>query len=107
MFRPTLEYAERKVNLNEEVADSSETIGETGLLLAKPVVVGDTAVVDLLHELGVLSLHQHGVQPLAPALLHPLEAELEVDRQLQPDLAVALQSVDPAQNGTLTGNNMW
>ena len=54
-----------------------------------------------------MSGHEHLVQPLAAALLHPLEAELEVDRQLQPDLAVALQSVDPAQNGTLTGNNMW
>jgi len=31
-----------------------EPVGEAGLLLAQPVVVGDAAEVDLLHELRVL-----------------------------------------------------
>ena len=73
---PPLKY------LDKEVADAPEPISETGLVLAEPVIVGDAAVVHLLHELSVLPVHQHLVQPLAAAFLHPLEAELEVDRQL-------------------------
>ena len=41
--------------LNEEVADSSEAVGDARLLLSKPVVVRDADVVDLLQELGVLA----------------------------------------------------
>ena len=89
------------IYLDKEVADTPETVSEAGLVLAEPVVVRDAAVVHLLHELGVLPIHQHLVQPLAPALLHPLEAELEVDRHLEPALLVALQGVDPAQNWSL------
>ena len=35
----------------------------------------DAAEVDLLHELGVLPGEEHGVQALAPRLLHTLETE--------------------------------
>ena len=87
------------MNLNKEIADSSEPVCEAGLVLAQPVVVRDAAIVHLLHELGILSLHQHRVQPLAAALLHTLEAEFEVDGNLEATLFVTLEGVYPAQHG--------
>ena len=93
--------------LDKEVADAPEPVRETGLVLAEPVVVGDAAVVHLLHELGVLPVHQHLVQALAAALLHPLEAELEVDWQLNTALFIALEGVDPTKNWALLCSHLF
>ena len=90
-----------QVYLDEEVANTSQTIGQTRFVLSQPVIVRDAAVVDLLHELGVLPGHQHLVQTLAPALLHPFEAKLEVDGQLQSTFLVTLESMNPAKNRSL------
>ena len=40
--------------LNKEVADPSETISKARFLLTQPIVVRNTAKVNLLHKLGLL-----------------------------------------------------
>ena len=47
-----------------------------GKIYTPKTVIRDGAY--LLHELGVLPLHQHDVQSLATTLLHTLEAEPEI-----------------------------
>merc|ERR1719220_2070811 len=88
-------------DLQEEVAHSPQAVSEAGLVLAQPVVVRDANIVDLLHELGVLPSHQHLVQALTAALLHPLEAELEVDRHFFANLAISLECMDPSKHWSL------
>lgn len=43
--------------LQAEVAETSEAVGDAGLLFAQPVVVGDATVVDVGQELVVLAHH--------------------------------------------------
>lgn len=69
------------LHLNVEVADSSEPVGDAGLGLAQPVVVRDADVVHVFQE-GVFTGKHQLIQALGSRLLHPLEAELDVDRKL-------------------------
>ena len=45
------------IYLQAEVAETSEAVGDAGLFLAQPVVVGDATVVDVRQELVVLAIH--------------------------------------------------
>jgi hypothetical protein len=47
---------QNKIYLNEEVADPAKTVGDTRLILAKPVVVRDADVVNILKKVGVFAL---------------------------------------------------
>ncbi len=47
---------QNKSYLNEEVADPTKTVGDTRLILAKPVVVRDADVVNILQKVGVFAL---------------------------------------------------
>lgn len=69
------------LDLNEEIADSSQTIGDTGFVLAQPVVVRDADVVHVLKE-SVLSRKHKIIQALRSRLLHPLKAEFDIDGKL-------------------------
>ena len=52
------------LDLDEEVADAPEAVGQARLLLAQPVVVGDAHVVHVFHEGGVLPADEKLVEPL-------------------------------------------
>lgn len=62
-------------DLNTEVADATQTIGNTGFFLAQPVVVWDADIISASQELILLSLQQV-LQPLWPWLLHALKHKL-------------------------------
>ena len=66
-------------HLDEEVADAPQPVGDAGLVLAQPVVVGDAHVVHILEECVFLREDQR-VQALGARLLHALQAEADVDR---------------------------
>lgn len=68
-------------HLNEEVADSSQAVGDAGFGLAQPIVVRDADIVHIFEE-GVFSSKHQFVQALRSRLLHPLEAEFDVDWKL-------------------------
>ena len=61
--------------LAEEVADAPEAVGEAGLLLAQPVVVGDAHEVRALQELLLLG-HKQLLQPFWARLLHAFKNKL-------------------------------
>lgn len=65
--------------LDEEVANAPETIGDTGLLLAQPVVVRNAHVVHIFEE-RVFSGEDQIVQAFGAGLLHAFQTESDVDR---------------------------
>lgn len=62
-------------DLDVEVADAPEAVGDAGLALAQPVVVGDADKVNVVEELVLLGVQQL-IKPLAATLLHALENKL-------------------------------
>lgn len=68
-------------HLSEEVADSSQTVGDAWFGLAQPVVVGDADIVHIFQK-GVLTRKNQLIQALRSRFLHPLKAEFDVDRKL-------------------------
>ena len=82
------------------VGDAAQTMRHAGLLRAEPVVVRNAHGIDVLEQL-VLVLHDKLVQADRAALLHPLEAELEVHRHIEAQRLVRLQHIDPPHNRAL------
>ena len=65
-------------DLNEEVADAPEPVGDAGLVLPQPVVVRDADVVHILKE-HVLLCKDQRIQAFGARLLHALQTEADVD----------------------------
>jgi len=58
-----------------KVAKTSQTVGKARLVLAQPVVIRNTNIVDTGHEI-ILLFHQKLFQPFTARLFHSLEAKL-------------------------------
>ena len=77
----TADHAEHGTYLDEEVADAPQAVGDAGLALPQPVVVGNADVVHVPEE-RVFPGKDQLVQALRARLLHALQAEPEVDGYL-------------------------
>lgn len=82
-------------NSQVEVGYTAQTIGQAGLCSAEPVVIRDTDGVDILKVVGCFAVDDL-LETLRARLFHAFEAEFEVHRQLQAQLDVRLDYVDPA-----------
>ena len=98
---PGVQIFAAALNLQEKVANSTESIGDARLGLSQPVVVGDADVVDSLHEVCAGPGVKEVIESLGSGFLHALEAELHVDGHFNAAFLVGLQDVDPAQDGAL------
>lgn len=68
-------------NLDEKIADAAEPIGDAGLVLPQPVIVGDADEVHILKELVLLGKDEC-VQAFRARLLHAFQTEADVDGNL-------------------------
>lgn len=78
LSKPTVK---RRLYLEEEVADSPQTIGDAGFGFAQPVVVRDADIVHVFQE-SVFSCKHKIIKALRAWFFHPFEAEFDVDGKL-------------------------
>lgn len=71
----------RRLYLEEEVADSPQTISDAGFGFPQPVIVRDADIVHVFQE-SVLSSKHQVIQALWAWFLHPFKAEFDVDGKL-------------------------
>lgn len=90
----TVQVLRRTLDFNEEIADTAKSIGDAWFRLAQPIIVRDANIVHPFQEI-VLSGVQQLVQPLAAALFHSLEDELNVNWHLNSQRLEPFDGMDP------------
>lgn len=90
----------RALHFHVEIANAPQTVRDARLLLAQPVIVGDAHIIGALQK-RILACDQQLVKTLAAALLHALQHELDVHRQIDFQRLERLDGMDPAQHGAL------
>lgn len=95
-----MQISARTLNGKMEVRHSTETICQTRLGSSEPVVVRDTDSIDISKVL--LSFEQNKIiKTLRARLLHTLKAHLQVNREVQAQVLVSLNDIEPSKNRAL------
>jgi len=95
-----VEVARGSLDADLVVVDTAEAVGEARGLGVEPVVVRDTHAVLARKEAVLLRLDKL-VEVDGSRLLHALEDHLEVDGELEAELLVRVEHVQPRHDGAL------
>eukprot|EP00047_Mylnosiga_fluctuans_P003868 m.231400 g.231400 ORF g.231400 m.231400 type:complete len:396 (-) comp12210_c0_seq1:378-1565(-) len=88
------------LDLNHEVAQPAQAVRDARLGRAEPVVVRDAERIDVAEELALLALDKV-IQADGPALLHSLEAHLDVHGDGHASRLEGLDGPEPREHGAL------